>query len=86
MAEETTLICAPVTSDHVAGSTRGRCSACAGEIWIAPSGQLLIERSAPVRTVCTECGLAELRSDPTQEVQPIQPNQVREILAHLNRN
>lgn len=73
--KRTMLACLPVLPEAVeavmpdscrpaAGSGRGRCSCCGGDVWVSPDGQWMLLRMPTLVLLCLECwiGVWSLRA------------------------
>lgn len=79
--DATYLVCKPVSwgASGVHGAEQRECSECAADVWVAPTGQAIVDREKAV-IVCISCAVEAGGGHPTA---PLQPEQIREILAAL---
>jgi hypothetical protein len=78
------LLCAPNEEgvEIVTGSVLRLCTQCRREIWVSPSGLLMLATQNVV-PVCPECGLKKMNERAAEmEIAPLTPEQIREIAAH----
>jgi hypothetical protein len=83
--EKNILICAHL-SHGIPGSILETCAQCGCKVWVAPSGQRTLRIQAPMMILCMTCGLAKIRADRDVKVEPIRPDQMREIADYFGRN
>lgn len=72
--------------NRLPGSLEGRCSDCSSSVWIAPSGQeLMDEAEEGVVVVCVSCGLERMAADPAPQMLPLTIAQRLELEAWRRR-
>lgn len=83
MTEDTepiVLICAPVawrSETRIPGTAQRECEDCGQPIWVAPSGQRILQ-NPNARAVCTPCGQVALEEPDTSLDRPTD-DQMKEV-------
>jgi hypothetical protein len=82
-----TLICARVIDRRrdrrALGSVVERCAECRHQVWVAPSGQALLDDKQPT-VLCIPCGTTAIAADPEPTFAPISDAQKAEIRRALS--
>jgi hypothetical protein len=84
------VICAPTKGNpeeaQIEGSVQRACRQCGAPVWVAPSGQRMLERLGELGHIyCVPCGVAALEADPDPTTFPITLDQALEMAEHRLR-
>jgi DNA-directed RNA polymerase subunit RPC12/RpoP len=83
------MICVRVDAvrpgEVVADVTKGECSDCQKEVWMAPSSTELIKREPDVKIICQPCGAKMLEASAGDPVFAMAPGALAELLRYNAR-
>jgi hypothetical protein len=86
MSQENVILCARVgtVSDVVYGVSKGKCSDCGCEIWMAPSSITLTQADPNIKPCCQFCVQTRIAADP-DVLFAVTPEAVKEANAYMKR-
>lgn len=79
------LVCAPAGDEkaYIKGSVTAECELCLGRVWVAPSGQRIMEG---MMVVCIPCGLATIEQSDEPVDHRIAPGGIDELIEAIHKS